>query len=238
MNLLGILSICDREYEWMIPWWFYSIRRFSSLPLHIIDIGLSIEMQNWCNRYSIGMTPFSIQKFPIQKEDLNKNLKTAWENDYLGDLWKNRQVWFAKPEALLFSPFQKTLFLDLDCEIVAPIDGLLEKQTPFAICENPYYDQEDYRFNSGVILYEKRDIIHQWALKSYEESEKRMGDENVLSAVLSKTTFPFTCIEEKFNCRPTSKNRENACIIHHVGIEGKRNIMAQILAYKLELSSV
>ena len=233
----------------MIPWWFYSIRRFSSLPLHIIDIDLPDQRRDWCDKYGIGRTLFSLNKSPPQKQQIDETLGNLWESTYLGNVWQNREVWFAKPEALQKTPFKKTLFLDLDCEVKGPIDSLLELSSSFAICKNPDFVQEEALlnqaikpgesiYNSGVILYEKgHDLIDKWAKISYETANQHMGDEDTLSLILNSTSTSFSLIPESFNCRPTSPNVEKAHIVHHVGIEGKRNIMAQILYYRLGIQS-
>ena len=233
----------------MIPWWFSSIRRFSSLPIHIIDIDLPDQRRAWCDKYGIGRTLFSLNKSPAQKQEIDEALAKLWESNYLGNVWQNREVWFAKPEVLQKTPFQKTLFLDLDCEVKGPIDSLLELPASFAICKNPDFVQEEAIlnqlirpgesiYNSGVILYERgHPLIDQWANLSYETANQHMGDEDILSLILNKTSTPFDLIPEAFNCRPTSQNVGKAHVVHHVGIEGKRNIMAQILYDRLGIQS-
>lgn len=222
----GILCYSNQEYEWLIPWWLQNIRRFSSLPIAVVDLSLSNKMKKWCKEAGLTLLRFNKPKQAhLQKPTLKQRQK--WEKNYFGDLWKLRDIWFFKPYILLASPFQQTLYLDLDCQVIGAFDCLLEEKTLFGICPEP--TQSDL-YNSGVILYRHNSsILDEWALRSMNESHLYMGDENLLSDILIKNTHLFKSLDPQYNCRPHHPLAKEASIIHWVGAGGKRDILASIL---------
>lgn len=247
MPSCGILSLANSNYEWLIPWWFQSIRKFSSLPIHIIDIGLSSSMKNWCDRH-LTREELILENAPFPKEKIDPLLQKKWETLYFGSVWDSRPAWFAKPTALLFSPFTSTLFLDLDCEVRGGLEDLFSKFPSFAICKEPPLSHKialeheiiqkgDSIYNSGVVIFPKDSpIVKKWAALSYECSGQYMGDQDLLSSILMQEKgLKWARLPQKYNCRPQSKMAKEAVIVHHVGLGGKRDILAQMLTQTLEI---
>lgn len=58
-----------------------------------------------------------------------KGIKVAVESgaEILTGFWKpERKSWFLKPEAVLLSPYEKTCWIDIDCEVVAPCPEIFD----------------------------------------------------------------------------------------------------------------
>jgi len=89
----------DSNHEWMLEWWFNNIRKHSDIPITICDFGMSDKMSNWAE-----MTASHFIKYP-------KHHKCAW---------------FYKSQCLLDSPFEKTCWLDADCQVLTNIDDIFK----------------------------------------------------------------------------------------------------------------
>ncbi|MCF7806145.1 MAG: hypothetical protein K9M13_00585, partial [Simkaniaceae bacterium] len=151
-----------------------------------------------------------------------------WERQYNGDLWTARQSWFLKPFVLQLTPFQKSLYLDLDCEVKMPLNSLFNMDTPFAVAlETTRTDL----FNSGVILYEKNSpILHAWKEEVQTKNHLHMGDQDILSALIETQQFKWDLLDKTYNMRPAfTADLDHAAIVHRVGLVGKRDIMAQMI---------
>ncbi len=91
--------------------------------------------------------------FVKEREEIDSSIAYDWEAYYGEQFWISRRAWFKKPLACLRSPFKRTIWIDLDCEVLGSLRGL------FDTCQNP----------SGIAL--AKDQIAQ----SYTESDSRIG---------------------------------------------------------------
>src|SRR3990172_13017127 len=175
----GIITILDNKYEWLRPWWIENIKKNSDLPFAFFDLGMSENAKKKAQKlgYVFDLKDFveDFEKFkidPTQKK-LFLNLMEEGFEDF-------RAKWFCKPIAMMKTPFEKTLFLDLDCQVLKPLDHIFKSldKHDFAVCEetkirheilvkNMVRFQDEKTFNSGVIAYRhKSKIIESWAKES------------------------------------------------------------------------
>jgi len=226
MTSIGIITFSNQKYEWMIPWWTHHLQKNTTYPISYIDNGMSESMKNWCDKRG-SLISFSPKLKVKPKEFISKKLQIKWESVYFGDVWALRPSWFVKPEVLMATPFDTTLYLDLDCEVIKPLDDLIILKPEFALCKE---GEREACYNSGVILFQKNNpILHDWYNKSIEENHLYMGDEDILSEVIKEKKSTLTVLDTRYNCRPKSEKAGEASIIHRVGVGGKRDIMATIL---------
>ncbi|MDN3504538.1 MAG: hypothetical protein P0S95_03050 [Rhabdochlamydiaceae bacterium] len=226
MTSIGIITYSNQKYEWMLPWWTHHLQLHTPFPIAYIDNGLSDKMKQWCIDKGT-LIPFTSQIDIKPKESISLTLQKQWESQYFGNVWLNRLSWHVKPEILRLSPFDITLYLDIDCEVKKPIFELFHIDHEFAICEEPLGKA---RYNSGVILYNKNSkVLDLWHERSQRENHLYMGDEDLLSEILEEQSNMYITLNSQYNCRPKSENQDSASIIHHVGLGGKRDIMASIL---------
>jgi len=181
----GILVGCDASQTWLFPWWWKNYSAHNNHPVFFVD--------------------FEQISLSVPKVE-NKE----WEAIYGPDLHDARKSWFKKPAALLLSPFEKTIWIDLDCEILAPIDPLFDYNLAFARDCNGGY-------NSGVIVYTKNSpLIQNWALTAQHSSHLYMGDQNMLPEDPAIEELP-----PEYNWRMSQGLNPSARIIHWVGSWGK-----------------
>lgn len=98
-NGMGVMVGCDREQEWLLPWWWANYDQFNDLPVAFVSMG--------------GMS-----------EDAKKFCREAGELIELGHGFT--PAWLGKPLAILNTPFRNTLWMDLDCEVRGRIDGIVD----------------------------------------------------------------------------------------------------------------
>jgi hypothetical protein len=93
----GIIVGCDRNQEWLLPWWWEHYSLQNAYPVLFVDFGMSEKAVHWCQQRGT---------YTLLKQE------TA-------------SVFFKKPLALLQSSFSSALWIDLDCQINGPLDPLL-----------------------------------------------------------------------------------------------------------------
>lgn len=176
----GIIVGADAHLEWMLPWWWKNYSRYNSFPVAFADFGLSASLLNWCKErgYIISIPEISLSS--------NKNLE--WERIYGPSVWNARKPWFKKPLALLSSPFDIGLWIDIDCEVCAPLNPFLKdfKGSPFAVAR----EKQGALYNSGVILFQKEaTILHEWRKLCLEQNGRFLGDQDALNEILKMHAF-------------------------------------------------
>src|SRR5690606_28348364 len=130
-----------------------------------------------------------VDDFVAEREEIATELVSDWEKSFSKKFWPSRNAWFKKSLACLQSPFQRTIWCDLDCEIRGSIEPL------FAYSEHPSgiaLRREDPReslsypvYNSGVIVFQRNlPLIEEWARQSFEKNHEFCGDQDLLSHLI------------------------------------------------------
>lgn len=225
----GIIVAADTHSEWLLPWWWTRYSAYNPFPVAFVDFGMSWLGKTFCEEHGtlIGLS---------QSISFSSNQNTEWETIYGKQLWEKRQSWLKKPFALLQTPFLRTLWLDLDCEVLtslAPIfeikgEILLAEETEAAHVrerENNTIYEDEILYNSGVILYNHGSkVIEQWAQKILNQSGEFWGDQHALSRVIYEEKIPIESLHENYNWRMSQGFNIHAAIIHWAGSWGKEYI--------------
>ncbi len=230
-NLLhGILCGTDSVQEWLLPWWWSRFRDHNDLPVTFCDFGMSAEARLWCEeRGSIIDIVFDPEQIASQ-ERIRTDLIGKWEAIYGPGVWLARNTWFKKPLALAQTPYLKTLWIDLDCEILAPLSDLFETCTPelpIALVREPISSHlpcfhPDVKYNSGVIAYQHgAAVIEEWAAEAIRSNHLFWGDDPLLSHLISHERIEVNEISEIWNWRMNYGFCMHAKIYHWVGSGGK-----------------
>ncbi len=234
----GIIVGADNAVEWLLPWWWYHYSSHNTLPVVFFDFGLSEQAKLWCKEKGtlIPITP-ELSLLPIAS-----SLVSLWEKTIGPGLWKVRSQWFKKPFACLASPFTKTLWIDLDCEIRGSLSPLFQETRPhFSIaaesdsCQHHFQTQgltypDEITYNSGVIAFTKNHpILLDWKTEVCQKNNLHMGDQNALSRVLWNKKHPFTSLAIKYNWDPNLGPNTEALIFHWSAMSGKKQIYEQIM---------
>ena len=236
----GVLVGTDNAQEWLLPWWWEHYSRHNDYPVAFADFGMSAGARAWCaERGAVIEVPAP----KISEKELRENPQLAhlfnfeWikKLEKRGKLWDLRKVWFKKPVAFSLSPFQRTLWLDLDCEVrksLEPLFVLPLSASKFAarLDRSPIWKirSEHIQFNhyhAGVVLFEEDSpVIKLWVENIEGGSKIAYSEEHVLDLVLWHFKIPIFELTADFNWSIHYGPNEQALIYHWIGEEKKEEI--------------
>jgi hypothetical protein len=231
----GVLVGSDLTQEWILPWWWSRYSKHNAYPVTFIDMGLSPEMKSWCLEHgSVIHLPIA-DPFIASQEEVDPALATLWENQSGRSFWNIRSAWFKKPIACLQTPYERSLWLDLDCEVKAPLDTL------FSLCHHPSrlalsLDMSSQTiYNSGVIAFQYGcQIIEEWAHLVFEQSHLFAGDQDILSALILEKKLTISKIPPHYNWSRCYTDNPHAAVLHWHGATGKTVIAHQLQKENLD----
>ncbi len=212
----GILVASDKNQEWLLKWWWKRYIRHNNHPVAFVDFGMTHEMAEWCKEKG-SLIPFSYSiKVSSHKKILNET-----QSIYGKEIINTRNFWFKKPLAFTLTPFEKTIWLDLDCEVLGSLAPLFAYKNIALAKEITNLSL----YNSGVIVYKKNSsLIKKWAKESEKASEHFIGDQELLSFLIHTKKIKVDELPPEYNWRMCKGININAQIIHWVGIWGKEII--------------
>lgn len=226
----GIIVGSNQTQEWLLPWWWENYQRHNQYPVTFFDFGLSSEAKIWCrqkgNLVSLPMSNFFVR----EKEEVDLVTAQRWEGRYGEQFWASRNCWFKKPFACSLSPYDRTIWLDLDCEIVSSLQNL------FSFCEHPSgfaiaKDQiENSSYNSGVMVFKKNNtLIEQWAHLAWERNGQFRGDQDLLSKIILDARASICELPQIYNWIIGYGLNSQVVIYHWVGEIGKQLLRNQLI---------
>ena len=220
----------DKHVEWLLPWWWERYLACNVLPVVFVDLGMSPEKKLWCEERGSVI----LFKEVFLEEPLSKGRYLKWKEVYGESYAVARQAWFKKPLACLLSPFDQSLWLDLDCEVLDSVEPLFSylkggKEVAVAlyrISRSPGDSAKSGSVcNSGVIVFNKgSSLMRKWADRALLESQKYWGDDRLLSTILSASEESVAILPGIYNWRISEGIPLHAKIIHWCGEWGKRCI--------------
>lgn len=237
----GILVGCSQNQECLLPWWWMNFRLHNNHPVTFVNFGdLSDPAIKWCKLRG-HVINIEIDTFVTVKEEIDLELAKRWEgtNQYV---WLFRPSWFLKPFALLKSPYRKTIWFDLDCQVRAPIQALFSdylKNVDLAMVPEPEQEQQRNRelkillpdevmYNGGVIVYNHGcPIIQEWAKLALTQNHLFMGDQQLLTRILYERKEEIESLPRSYNWPVAYGINREATVIHWWGAY-KASILKQI----------
>ena len=224
----GILIAADQAAEDLIPWWWKNYSRFNDRPVAIVDFGMSEQSKVWC-RKRMEVIPLQEQdSFVVPKDKIAPNRVEEWKGRYSGKLWRSREAWFKKPMACLLSPFELSLWLDLDTEVCASLNILFaewESGIELAIVRGEPWFSRYQIFNSGVFLFhQESSFLKEWNRLCQEKNEAVMGDQDILTELILEGKIPFKELSPLYNWLMFAGFRPGIVIAHWACGWGKEYI--------------
>jgi hypothetical protein len=235
----GVIVGADRKAEWLLPWWWNYYSLHNQFPVTFFDFGMTKKARLWClERGSVARCTFPpLKDLSLEMSSLFSSYQKKQKN-----LWTWRQGVFKKPYAMGASPYTISLWIDLDCEVCAPIDPLfqiLEDGTDLAIASYPCpcheYAQriqienvQDPKicYNSGVVVFRhKAPIICAWQKLCQNANDCFLTDDWALSHLIRSQNIPITELPRIWNwCLLKFGANPFACINHFDTSLGKQFI--------------
>jgi len=237
----GVLVGSDSAQEWLLPWWWDHYKRHNHHPVAWIDLGLSEKMKDWCRERGELIRLLIADIFVASKEEVAPSNVAYWERSDGMNFWNCRNAWFKKPFSILQTPFQRTLWIDSDCEIrgsIAPLFDLADHPSGLALRPEEFPSKKgDILYNSGVIPYRwGLPLIEQWASRAMDENHQFIGDQDVLSQILVDQKIEIGELPEIYN-RSRLQTEEGALILHWHGLNGKKVIESKLIQQRLSYLS-
>ncbi len=199
----GVIVGCSCSQEWLLPWWWMHFQMHNSeYPVTFFDFGDMTQLgKNWCSkRGRLETLPKnSIGRFIAPRQNIPSRHVVFWESHKNLNVWEARVSWFQKPFACLHSPYKKTLWIDLDCQVrksIAPLFVFCDTPYEVAMVEEPAYImklhrdvgellEQEIEYNAGVIAFNHgANLIQSWARKCLECNQTLRGDQEVFSRLL------------------------------------------------------
>lgn len=231
----GILVATDQKEEWLLPWWWASYSRFNALPVTFIDWGMSEGAKKWCREkgtlISTSVDPVFLSDAPLAPHI--QNAMEAFNAFFLSDI---RPFWFSKPIVMRDSPYESTIWLDLDCEILGSLDELfsytrcpagvaIARDTEVSCARNieiGILNEGEVLYNSGVVAFKKGSpLIAQWADVCLRRHLDFFGDQSVLSYLIRTEKYEIAELPDIYNWHMSRGFHFSARIVHWVGSWGK-----------------
>jgi hypothetical protein len=229
----GILVGSDLTQEWILPWWWENYKHFNSHPVVFIDLGMSFEMKAWCKERGKTIRLFVADVFVAEKDQIDSQRIDEWEGRLGKTVWPSRNGWFKKPTACLQTPFNRSIWIDLDCEIRGPLSALFElADHPSGIAmarENHEVADQEPLYNSGVIAFRYgTPLFEKWADDAFDRNHLFAGDQNALSHQIFEEEMIIGEVPQIYNWSRLNPENPDAIILHWHGVHGKSEIAHQI----------
>lgn len=233
----GIITGSDAQQEWMLPWWWACLRKSNDYPVVFADFGMSKEAREWCReRGELVEAGFPKGHF-ISKEELPQIKIALWESIYRPErLWTSRKTWFTKPLAMLQTPFLRTVWLDLDCEVKGSLKEVFptcENRAGFSAVREPTPSVEKQEklgllqpgqklYNTGVVVFKRNSpLIREWSKWALEKNGDYPGNQTLLADLIWKEKWEVYELQPCYNWRMMLGQNPDAVIIHWVSVGGK-----------------
>ena len=228
----GIIVGSDQTQEWLLPWWWEHYSRHHSYPVVFIDFGLSFEQKAWCRERG-ELISLRVVDFAAEQGEITSSLVKEWEDQFGSSFWQSRGVWFKKPLACLQSPFERSIWIDLDCEIrgsIEPLFDLADHLSGVALAKDFVDKSIAYQiFNSGVIVFRNKvPLISEWASQSLKLNHLFRGDQELLSYLIFKQQLKIAEIPSIYNWSRRQEDHGDVIIHHWHGEHGRSIIKYQL----------
>lgn len=233
----GIIVASDLNQEWLLPWWWEHYHSFNTRPVAFVDFGMSQEMKAWCRERG-ELIAFPITDIfvadqseldPIFVRKMEESVGKNW-------FWPCRNAWFKKPLACLRSPYRRSIWMDLDCEVRGCLNTLFDLcKSSLAIAKDPTLSTSHTTFNSGVIVFNHEDLIfEEWAHLAIENNCRFRGDQDILSLIIHEQKINVIELPQIYNWSRRLEKNPKAIVLHWHGQHGKNYIQHMIQRSNLQ----
>lgn len=226
----GVIVGCDNNQEWLLPWFWDSYSRYNNYPVTFMDFGMSAKGIAFCKERG---QVFSVP--PITLHDVPQERSYIWDASGENGFWRVRPKWFCKPSAFLLCPYDRGLWLDLDCKVsgsLHPIFALLDTED-IALVKEPEIKQillqekgavlpAQMTYNSGVVAFKKgSDVIKLWQREALLYNDRHWGDQDALNYILYINDIKAKEMPVEYNWITTFGENTKA-LIHHYSSGGEK----------------
>ncbi|MCE5319112.1 MAG: hypothetical protein LLG04_17340 [Parachlamydia sp.] len=211
-----------------LPFWFQHLRKFHHNPVTIVDFGMSMECLKWLKGKAELLSPDLPDRL-FEKRGAFPERYGNMDAPSIELYKQRRKAWFTKPFAMLLTPYQRTVWLDIDCQVNGDISSLFsfaENETGVAMgleadrkveikIEEGVLKPGGKLYNSGVIAYLRgAQLIQEWAKAVIENEGVFLGDQDILSHLIDNADLPVPFFSREYNW-----------LMHEWGVNSEARIM-------------
>lgn len=233
MGTSGILTGCNENHEWMLKWWWNHYSKHNNYPVTFCDLGMTPSARTFCASKGNVLTPklsFTVTSHP----------EAPWKTEVPHYHLAHRPLWFLKPFAFIQSPYQRSLWLDTDCEVKGSLKPLIELPLSSAKVAIKEYSSEASKkkrkkhiihpkadmASSGVFLFEKGSpLLEAWIEYIQMHHPIEFSEDAALSNLLLQKPFDIVHFPKKYNYEDPGVPLPNTVIRHHIGFHQKRALL-------------
>lgn len=232
----GVVVAADLTQEWLLPWWWEHYKLHNRYPVTFVDFGMSAEMKAWCSARGQLLFLSAHEIFIARKEEITPLISKEMEAICGAGIWQSRSAWFKKPLACLQSPYETSVWIDLDCEVRGSIAELFHlKGDPLALARDFEPIAERRNYNTGVIVFKKgARALKRWADLCLTRNHECAGDQDVFTEMIYEEKIDVEELSLLYNWSRRQEENPNAIIIHWHGRHGKTVIEHKIMRSNLE----
>ena len=158
------LTGVDETHEYLLKWWYKNITKHNpDTHITICDFGMSEKVKRWAKSNADSFLEYE------------KHSKSAW---------------FHKTQALIDSEYDYTCWIDVDCEVLKPIEDIFnyseKDKIGFTVDVAREIQQEGTWWATGVNLINgKSQLLSDW--HDVLKQEKVRGDQEALHELISES---------------------------------------------------
>lgn len=170
-------------------------------------------------------------------------LPEKWPQKWQTDIINQRKIWFTKALSLLKTPYEKTLWVDLDCKFLTPVDDI------FSTCDNEgglaltldvpettkrwkevgFLSQNAKGYQVGVILYKRHSaLMNKWAKNCVLKHKIEYSEQTSLDHTLEEENIPVPLLSQYYNWLDAKRVHPEAKIVHYGGEEHKIQLVKEL----------
>jgi hypothetical protein len=225
----GVLTGCDERYEWLLKWWWENYSKHNAYPITFVDFGMSPSARKWCAQKGTILT-LTVETLCAQN----------WIKTTTPYALEKRNIWYAKIFALIQTPYQKTAWIDIDCEVkknIAPLFELCENPSGVAIAKEhasraqaeqtfALIPPEAMSYNCGVIAYtHSSPLIREWVQKARTHHTEFFADQQLFNTLVHQKHYTVFELPSIYNQIHPNPNHEDVVIYHHASYSGQLELL-------------
>lgn len=131
------------------------------------------------------------------------------------------------------TPFQETIFMDLDCHVKGKIDDIFyHAKNGFSVALDIInrFTKTDVAYNTGVIVYHKKNkIVDLWCKGVADNHAFYRSDQDLLERMLDlNEKLKFDILPNHYHWPRLMGKNDKAIILHYTGGEGNKEIKKMI----------
>jgi len=254
LHIDGVITGCDKRVEFLLPWWWKNYSAHNSYPVVFLNFGMTETAISWCKKrgdvvdIEIPQGIIADGRGQIDPEALEK-----WER-FKKWKWDKHRIFFTKAVSLLSTKFKRTLWLDIDCEVLGNLALLFEHCVPpYELVVNESRKTKDERrrligglkegdelYNTGVLVFfHGSPSIQKWIEGWLKYNKYYFGDQDILSKILNRKQYPFKVISrEIYNAHRKLVPLTDKVLIRHWMGDGIRLIIKKMLYWNFERDDI